>query len=223
VGDGKEMDDDILDDDEPEEKPSEEQGKTREGISEKANPQNGHDNHEDAEPDAAVLAQDDVEAVTDTKDVAAPLADNKEAEDIIGVHPDKDKTVAAPLEETKAGGNEKTAASKQGEEVNAINTEDEPKDKDDVAEGSGNDTDALVTKNKVNLPAESTPNEGTALQETDECALMCLSRMEEHKQHWGRDLLDISEVERLAKEQYDKFIAQLKVDYGEEYFTNFLK
>jgi hypothetical protein len=127
--------------------------------------------------------------------------------------------VAAPLEETKAGGSEKTAASKQGEEAKAINTEDEPKDKDGVAEGSGNDTDAVVTENKVNLPAESTPNEGTALQETDECASMCLSRMEEHKQHWGGDLLGISEVERLAKEQYDKFIAQLKVNYGEEYFT----
>jgi hypothetical protein len=232
--DGEEMDNDILDDDEPEEKPSEEQGKTREGISEKANPQNGHDSHEDAEPDAAVLAQDDAEAVTDTKDVAAPLADNKEAEDIIGVHPDKDntvaediigvhpdkdKTVAAPLEVTKADGSQKTAASKQDEEAKAIDTDDEPKDKDDVAEGSGNDTDALVTETKVNLPPESTPNEGTALQETDECASMCLSRMEQHKQHWGGDLLDISEVERLAKEQYDKFIAQLKVDYGEEYFT----
>mmetsp|Transcript_6423 Transcript_6423/g.15175 ORF Transcript_6423/g.15175 Transcript_6423/m.15175 type:complete len:785 (+) Transcript_6423:207-2561(+) len=56
-----------------------------------------------------------------------------------------------------------------------------------------------------------------------ECSALCDSRDEARKKKFGGDLLDLSDVLRLAEKGRDKLHARLKVDYGDDFEAIFIK
>lgn len=48
----------------------------------------------------------------------------------------------------------------------------------------------------------------------------CRAHVQQHKERWGGDLLNLADVRTLVNQARDELIAQLKVDYGEDNFVN---
>jgi hypothetical protein len=141
---------------------------------------------------------------------------------------DQDEKDQDFTEEAKDAKVDDIAAKSKPKEEKPVTSQakEEEDDNDDAStskaaeEDESGETNASSSKGKTDSSPKDTPTKGETPRESDnKCSSMCLSREKEQKDRWRGDLLDISEVERLAKEQYDKLIARLKNDYGEEYFT----
>lgn len=205
-------DDNVQDDDEAIEAENEESDEDEAVEAEK-------EAKEDEKPAEAEAAEADVEAKEETaKETLPPKADENKPDSVNESESAQDKQ-----EEKVTDSKEDvtTDGSKEEGEAKTID-ENEPKEqadaakKDETNEASGNDNTAETPAGDT--PAEETAEEYTA-HETNECASKCSTRSQQQKDRWGGDLLDTKDVGRLAKEAYDKLIAQLKVDYGEEHFA----
>ena len=232
------QDDDVQADDkphdEPENKPAEGESVTKPGlvkvvVSGKANDSKGET------ASVSVPAQVETESATKEETKNGGEADDK-LQDEFENKPNQDeseaktglvKVVVSANEndniddESNSGGgseietNEKQGvpsvepAQKQEGEAKAIE-EDKPKEETEAKTAA---SDALAEHDAYS-PTEVKPE-----SQENECSSICLSRVQQHKERWGGDLLNITDVGRIAKEAYDKLIGQLKVDYGADNFV----
>jgi hypothetical protein len=187
------------------------------------------DTAEEVADDDAVLAQDEVEEdITEGKKqtkVDDSRANNKPFSEA-AKEDEKPVTSQAEGDVTSKTTDEKQKDDKLNLEQDNDTTDIQSVDEEENGETSTlkaaekDESETSTSRGKTDTPPEDTATKDKTVQESEnECASMCMSREKEQKVHWGGDLLDITEVERLAKEQYDKLIDRLKNDYGEEYFT----
>lgn len=93
-------------------------------------------------------------------------------------------------------------------------TEDEGEAKTIKEEESKEQEAENIKKEDVETPAKD-----DAPETSNECSSKCSERLQQQKDRWNGDLLDMKDVGLLVKKAYDKLVDKLKVDYGEEYFA----
>lgn len=89
-----------------------------------------------------------------------------------------------------------------------------------TSSGSSAKESNAVTGDESDKQEES---KNTAAPQDDylkDCSASCLTKVQQHKERWGGDLLNIQDVKLLVKQARDKLVARLRVDYGNENFEN---
>jgi len=89
----------------------------------------------------------------------------------------------------------------------------ESPEKEEVGRQSTSDA---KDKTETSEQMTTSPQEEEFIQD---CSAPCLAHVQQHKERWGGDLLNITDVKRLVKKARDDMIAQFKVDYGEENYA----
>lgn len=82
-------------------------------------------------------------------------------------------------------------------------------------------SDAFEGGVAMSISVKSSSGSATNATEEDyrkDCSASCLAKVQQHKERWGGDLLNISNVQQLVIQAHDKLLSRLKAGYGEENF-----